>query len=215
MLPWANDSSLAMNDYAAMSMESLLQLPSPESSSASNPTQESLDSMEQFFGMVLPDGGFGEMMTLTPQTDGSNFPTDLEMEHPVNGALPENKAQPGDAQRDGTTLGLGTSSNQEVLISLSRLNESVSQQLAKIDSYPWRTPPAMQRLCSSKINSTTDNPVAETLQITTRFAALLKTLGARGNATTSSSLGAATYLLLLSSYLQIIQLYDADRKSVV
>jgi hypothetical protein len=219
MLPWTNASSLAISDYAAMSMDSLLELPTPDGSNASNPTQASMDSMEHFFGMVLPDGEFGQMMTstTTPQTEGSSFPTDLEttrscdlMDHSVSGSHPNHsKATPSDAQSDGTTLGRGSSSssNQEALISLSRLNESVSQQLSKIDSYPWHAPPAMQRLCSAKINSTTDNPVAETLQITTQFAVILGSLGAQRN-TASSSLGAATYLLLLSSYLQIVQLYD-------
>ncbi|KAK3305942.1 uncharacterized protein B0T15DRAFT_214963 [Chaetomium strumarium] len=216
ILPWTNASSLAMSDYTAMSMESLLELPIPESSNASNPAQESPDSMAHFFGMFLPNGEFGQIITSTSPTGVLSFTADPgttrrfdPMDHPVRGSLPENhKATPATAQSsNGTTPGLG-SSDQEALISLSRLNESVSQQLAKIDSYPWQAPPAMQRLCSSKINSTNDNPVAETLQITTRFAAILRTLGVAQGRATSPSLGAATYLLLLCSYLQIVQLYD-------
>jgi hypothetical protein len=236
---------MSINDYA-----SLLPPPNVPHGSSPNLAEASLDSMEHFFGMLVPDGDFAAYPLNFPIAgslqDGDSNYTELDGQRDYDtvgsptGSLADAEPPRG-TRHDAATGGDGMAAvlalaGTEALISLSRLNESVSRQLAKINSYPWQAPPLMQSVCSAKINSTTDNPVAEALQSTTSFVSILKSLLSPGTLSTSDSgisvmgssrgggggissepgtvtphapcLSTVTYLLLLSSYLQLMQLYD-------
>ncbi len=244
---------MSINDYASL-------LPPPNVPHGSSPdlAEASLDSMEQFFGMLVPDGDFAAYPLNSPiagrlQNGDANY-TELDGQRhydtvgsptgPLGDAEP-----PRGTSHDVATGGDGIAAipalaGTEALISLSRLNESVGRQLAKINTYPWQAPPLMQGACAAKINSTTDNPVAEALQSTTSFVTILKSLslskcsqspgtlpasdsgisvmgssgsGGGGGGINSEPgtvtphapcLSTATYLLVLSSYLQLMQLYN-------
>lgn len=113
------------------------------------------------------------------------------------------------------------------LISLSRLNEDLGQQLAKMDSCPSKESPLMPHLCFAELSSSADNPIAKAVQTTTSFVAILKSLSllgeppdtwptpdsrisvaAPGTCPAICPLSMATYLLLISTYLQLIQLFN-------
>jgi hypothetical protein len=255
-LSWPiNPSSLAMNCYSPLSLESLLQLPTPDNTSSpcSNTIEAPLDTIEHFFRFLPPDNELGGVATAGATMEdrygcfGAEGKSDQHCNAVDNtiGSLHDDTDTPGQIQHD---LGAGEAvvsdavllGGHDALISLSRLNVSVSQQLAKFDSYPWHDAPLMQSLCFSKINATADNPVAEALQATTRFVAILKSLshskcnqafGTRsfldlcvssnhgsnarddvtslGGTPAPSPFCAATYLLLLSSYIQIVHLFNA------
>ncbi|KAK4032137.1 hypothetical protein C8A01DRAFT_41420 [Parachaetomium inaequale] len=205
-----------------------------------------LGNIEHSFATLLPDGELVGMATFPQigakmQGDGDR---DCDTVDSNNRPPPEDADMPPHSHQNVTTGGAALSGtpalgSPEALISLSHLNESISQQLVKFDSYPWDAPSAMQRLCSSKINTITDNPVAEALQTTTRFASILKSLSpsksletssvpdsgvsvassshdgsikgeinSRPGIAASSPLNTATYLLLLSSYLQLMHLFN-------
>ncbi|KAK3296587.1 uncharacterized protein B0H64DRAFT_356026 [Chaetomium fimeti] len=114
------------------------------------------------------------------------------------------------------------------LISLSRLNEDLGQQLAKMDSCPSKPSPLMPHLCFAELSSSADNPVAKAVQTTTSFVAILKSLSPHGEPSDTWSisdsgisvatpgtcpaicpLSMATYLLVISTYLQLVQLFNA------
>ena len=186
---------------------------------------------------------------MMPDGDGG-FAAHLDAMGSPGGSLPDADHNPQgdpDAHRQLPVSGAVVSDTPtlavtDALISLSRLNENVSRQLSRITSYPWQAPQLMQGVCSAKMNSTADNPVAEALQSTASFVGILKSLspwdGGQSPGAWSASdsgismvdsnshpgggssdgtgcllnaarpLSTATYLLLLSSYLQLMQLYN-------
>lgn len=151
--------------------------------------------------------------------------------HTTGGSLPGNADACGDSQHNAvaaSSVGTLHMSGPDTLISLSRLNEDIGQQLADVELRSCEPSPSMP-LCFAEITSSTENSIAKAVQSTTSFVAILKSLSPlkvsnspetwsasdSGIATactstraTVSPLGMATYLLLLSTYLQLIQLYN-------
>ncbi|KAK4463579.1 hypothetical protein QBC42DRAFT_265542 [Cladorrhinum samala] len=178
-------------------------------------------SLEHLFGLTSP----GDDMAGYPMYDTSQ----MLMGSPCDDAIGDQLELERDSLSESPAVSV-----TDTLIALSNLSESVTKQLSKIDSYPWQAPQMMQATCSARINSTADNPVAEALQSTASFMAILKRLSSTSTvrspgswsasdsgvsamgssikhgpaASPPSPLNTATYLLLLSTYLQVMQLYN-------
>lgn len=122
-------------------------------------------------------------------------------------------------------------------IRLCQLNESIIQQLGRVESSSWRTP-LVQGSCTARANGTDGNPLAQVMQSTSEMAVILQQLcasptgpGSNQNslehsptqsapplpvpATSTSEASLAgqqpdtsTVLLALSTWLRLIQLYN-------
>lgn len=133
-------------------------------------------------------------------------------------------------------------SQTDTLITLSRLSESIAQQVSKFDLFEWQ-PSDMVGTCAERVNGTAGNPVAEAMKSTVDFLDILRRLVSALPASPSSSpllasdsaisingtsesepttpqinrssvasgmqIGTPTLLLLLSDYLQLMQLYNS------
>ncbi|KAH9990388.1 hypothetical protein F4779DRAFT_610098 [Xylariaceae sp. FL0662B] len=130
-----------------------------------------------------------------------------------------------------------------ILVRLSRLNETVAKELAKVESYPWHTPVA-QGSCSEKLDALDGNPATKMLQSGSDFVTILRSIRSlsmsssspyssdgqsasgsvtnceytpettpvlQGNGMSRVEIfgGMPTLLLLLSVYIQLIQLYES------
>ncbi|KAK4164412.1 hypothetical protein QBC43DRAFT_50272 [Cladorrhinum sp. PSN259] len=218
--PTSTPTSTATTAAAPPMMSWLTTTAMPDSASLS-PLALGDASFENLFGLTSPGGDMagyhmydaGQMLMGSPCDDVIGDQLELERD-----SLSESPAV----------------SVTDTLLALSSLSESVTRQLSKIDSYPWQSPQMMQSACSAKSNSTVDNPVAEALHSTASFMTILKRLSpaptprspgawsasdsgvsAMGSSTNNGSaasppspLNTATYLLLLSTYLQVMQLFN-------
>lgn len=117
-------------------------------------------------------------------------------------------------------------------VRLSKLSANIVQQLLLIRSYSW-SPPHVQANCSANGQSMDQNPLAQALQSTSELASVLQQLSCepsvpeasnhtpheqRHPATPTStsastpgiadSPGASTILLILATWLQLVELYD-------
>ncbi|KAK7890668.1 hypothetical protein LTR67_007877 [Exophiala xenobiotica] len=139
------------------------------------------------------------------------------------------------SHRPGTSLEL--SGPADTLTALSRLNEDIARQISRIDSYIWGPVNAPQH-CLDQLHETERTPVAEMLETTSRFVTILENLTSLSlppNETVDKSvahlssasdseiplppahppftdlrpLSTPVVLMLLSSYLLLLELYDA------
>ena len=80
-------------------------------------------------------------------------------------------------EREGMNCGasLTEARTADAIIALSRLNESITRHLSNLDLFQWQAPP-MVGICAARINGTAGNPVAQVLQSTADFSAILKRL---------------------------------------
>lgn len=119
-------------------------------------------------------------------------------------------------------------------VRLSKLSASIVQQLLMIRSYSW-SPPNVQANCSANGQGMDQNPLAQALQSTSELASVLQQLSCapsvsvpEGNNVTSHEQrhpatptstsastpgtadppGASTILLILATWLQLVELYD-------
>ncbi|KAK5223276.1 hypothetical protein LTR96_010734 [Exophiala xenobiotica] len=139
------------------------------------------------------------------------------------------------SHRPGTSL--EWSGPADTLNALSRLNEDIARQISCIDSYIWGPVNAPQH-CLDQLHETERTPVAEMLESTSRFVTILENLTSLSlppNETVDKSvahlssasdseiplppahppftdlgpLSTPVVLMLLSSYLLLLELYDA------
>lgn len=109
-------------------------------------------------------------------------------------------------------------------IRLSRLSETVVQQLNKVGTYSWR-PSQVQANCTSKGQGTDQNPLAQVLQSNSELAAILQEMSCSrrdreqpesaisvftppSSTSTSDPPSTSTILLILATWLQLLELYD-------
>lgn len=127
-----------------------------------------------------------------------------------------------DMSVDEQTLTTATSADPR--IRLSKLSEIVIQQLNRVGTYSWR-PSQVQANCTAKGQGMDQNPLAQVLQSNSELAAILQQMmfgrtdheqpdSAISVATSpsSTSMGdppsTSTILLLLATWLQLLELYD-------
>lgn len=191
-------------------------------------------TMDHMFGSQIFDGGamaspsiFTDLQYLDPSLDHQfpthrSFDTDIAPVPTAHGALARitstrsssnnsssstNDANdsPGTDDDDGTGIGTGRTG---ALIGLSRLNESVARQLAAVDTFPWAQPDTIDA-CSGKLDSSTENPLASALKSVAQFHVILGSLSPSSGLPDSDPLSTSTRLLVLSVYLQVMQLFKA------
>lgn len=113
-------------------------------------------------------------------------------------------------------------------VRLSKLSGNIVQQLGVIRSYSW-SPPHVQANCSAKGQGMDQNPLAQALRSTSELASILQQLSCEPSSdhtpheqrhpatptSTSASTpgigdppGASTILLILATWLQLVELYD-------
>lgn len=109
-------------------------------------------------------------------------------------------------------------------IRLSKLSEIVVQQLNRAGTYSWR-PPQVQANCTAKGQGMDQNPLAQVLQSNSELAAILQQMSCSrtdhdqpdsaisvSTSPSSTSIGdppsTSTILLVLATWLQLLELYD-------
>lgn len=127
-----------------------------------------------------------------------------------------------DMSVDEQTLTTVTSADPR--IRLSKLSEIVIQQLNRVRTYSWR-PSQVQANCTAKGQGMDQNPLAQVLQSNSELAAILQQMmcGRTDNEQPDSAISVATspsststgdtpststILLLLATWLQLLELYD-------
>ncbi|KAK3385621.1 hypothetical protein B0H63DRAFT_185447 [Podospora didyma] len=109
----------------------------------------------------------------------------------------------------------------DTLLSLSRLNGDITQQISLINTFPWSSASSVSDSeCAKVIQSMGGNPLAQAQQSAARFVDILRSLlatpppplptesSAVSEQPTTTLLSTPTYLLVLSSYVQLMHLYD-------
>lgn len=161
------------------------------------------NAMEMERGISVADDGFLEHI--------ANY----DHNHSVGGAMQPINGM-GVEEQNVTTATL-----VDPRIRLSKLSEVVVQQLNRVGTYSWR-PSQVQASCTAKGQGMDQNPLAQVLQSNSELAAILQQMrcsrrsheqpGSTNAGSTSPSIGdlpsASTILLVLATWLQLLELYD-------
>ncbi|RWA11926.1 hypothetical protein EKO27_g3159 [Xylaria grammica] len=245
-----NPSWAAMDDYSSFldavpnAVTSMLDLPGPGDQPSRGPSEQPEQSFDIQFGD--DDGFLSSLSTLhhqfSPRSINGNRAGSLDF---AVGSLDMGPVRRTGCGSSANTFGeisaldrLPSQPTDAVapvpIVSLSRLSESVSRQIACLGMYTWGGPSQLG-LCVEKVNETQGNPIAQALHTTTDYNKVLERLLAQlqsastaahlyKSPNTDSAVSTSTpeppssreeyfttpvLLLVLSVYLQLLVLHDA------